>query len=153
MHRAIAILILCTIVSLAGCMKTPEAVIVAAHAEADLIGSYKKFVAEVLDIAYSDLEVAINEQVEMILDYEVLIRAQGDTIAVAQVVELLNMYRGKKKDIAERLRVVRQQISKAETTIEQAQQLHEKMLSYLSRQTVEVADFRRLLDDIRNAYK
>lgn len=153
MRRSIAILCLLSIVSLAGCFKTPDAVIAAAHAEADLIGSYKKFVDDVLEIAYSDLENAINEQIEIIIDYEVVIRAQGDNIAVAQVVELLNMYRAKKREIAERLKAVRGLIREADTTIAQAQQLHSKMLSYLARETVEMSDFRSILDDIRSAYK
>lgn len=132
---------------------TPPAVIAAAQAESDMLDSYKSFVDEVLTIAYDDLDTAINEQIEIILDYELQLQATGDSIAVANVQALLKAYRAKRVETGARLKAIRGQLKMAETTMLQAKQLHAKMLSYLAREQVEVSDFKDLLAQIKGAYE
>ena len=131
-----------------GC-STPASVIIAAKAEQDLLASYRAGVSAAMDILAEDLDVAINDHIETILDYEVRLQAEGLTIAVDKLQALLEQYRGKRAAIKARLALIREQIRSADLTIEQAQAIHKSMIHYLAREQVSLKDLQNVWDEIK----
>ena len=131
-----------------GC-STPASVIIAAKAEQDLLASYRAGVSAAMDILAEDLDVAINDHIETILDYEVRLQAEGLTIAVDKLQALLEQYRAKRAAIKARLTLIREQIRSADLTIEQAQAIHKSMIHYLAREQVSLKDLQNVWDEIK----
>lgn len=128
---------------------TPPAVIVAAKTEQDLLASYRAGVSAAMDILAEDLDIAINDHIETILDYEVRLQAEGLTIAVEKLQALLVQYRAKRAAIKARLALIREQIRSADMTIEQAQSIHKAMIHYLAREQVSLKDLQNVWDEIK----
>lgn len=132
---------------------TPPEVVAASKVEGEMIASYKAFVDKALATAYADLETAINEQLDIIVDYEIVVRASGDTVAVAKMQDLIAAYRAKREEVKLQLALVRQQIAQADVTMSQIQKLHDKMTAYLARRSISYEDVVGMVDEIRSAWK
>lgn len=134
-----------------GCTRIPPEVGVAADAEGELLQSYRQFFKATALQAYGDLEMALQAQMDIILDYELRLAATGDSVALARVQELITLYREKRVQVKAEIDLVLAQIEQADTTMEQALALHGKLTQYLKLARADVATFTQFLTDIRKA--
>ena len=143
-------LLIVVLVMLAGCGGGDPQIYAAAQAEGELLESYRAFVVNVMDAMYDDLDEAYGEQIEIILDYELRLNAEGDKIALGMVQEILIEARQKRAELRSTMRSIREKLLATDLTMAQALKLHERITAYLNRRKIEKSDVVGLLDAVKN---
>ena len=145
--RAIVVMLVIS----AGC-STPPDVTLAHQFEKQAMEAYRSDVRTLSDAFLADLDLAWSVQRRKVLDYELLLREDGDgRVDLGEVQTLLDQERAKAEQAEGKLERIRATVDSAEANYQIAEELHGAIGEYLERDGISEEDQERFVETAAEA--